>query len=210
MDYFLEKVTAFVTRDTEHGPQLLLFEHPVAGIQLPAGTVEEGELHLNAVLREATEETGLHGFSIGQYIGSIDTCLPKDLRFILRTTKVYARPDCQSFDWAEFRRGISVSCHRTKDGYSHVTYEEGDQYPNPNYITYSITGWVPSGILAKCERRYLYHLTYNGDCSEQWSLHCDNHLFHLFWAPLEDLPCIIKCQQEWLDYATKTLGYRFG
>ena len=39
----LEKVTAFILHQ-EHGEtELLLFEHPTAGIQIPAGTVEEGE-----------------------------------------------------------------------------------------------------------------------------------------------------------------------
>ena len=35
----VEKVTAFVTRQTADGFDLLLFQHPSAGIQLPAGTV---------------------------------------------------------------------------------------------------------------------------------------------------------------------------
>ena len=34
----LEKVTAFVIRSTAHGEELLLCEHPTAGIQIPAGT----------------------------------------------------------------------------------------------------------------------------------------------------------------------------
>ena len=34
-----EKVTAFVIRTANHRAELLLFEHPYAGIQIPAGTV---------------------------------------------------------------------------------------------------------------------------------------------------------------------------
>ncbi|GCE15638.1 DNA mismatch repair protein MutT [Tengunoibacter tsumagoiensis] len=60
------KVFAYIT----HQQKLLVFSHPhapEAGIQVPAGTIEEGETPEQAVLREAFEETGLthlilHGF----------------------------------------------------------------------------------------------------------------------------------------------------
>ncbi len=39
MPQIIEKLTAFVTRPTSNGYELLLFEHPTAGIQIPAGTV---------------------------------------------------------------------------------------------------------------------------------------------------------------------------
>ncbi len=40
-----EKVTAFVTRMSPRGMEVLLFQHPSAGIQVPAGTVEADEHH---------------------------------------------------------------------------------------------------------------------------------------------------------------------
>ena len=40
----IEKATAFITRRTTSGDGLLLFEHPPAGIQIPAGMVEVGEI----------------------------------------------------------------------------------------------------------------------------------------------------------------------
>ena len=51
----IEKVTAFVTRRHASGDELLLLQHPHAGIQIPADTVEP----CDAVLRQASEETGL-------------------------------------------------------------------------------------------------------------------------------------------------------
>ena len=45
----VEKVTAFITRRVDDGCELLLFEHPVGGVQIPAGTVEPGEAHDVAV-----------------------------------------------------------------------------------------------------------------------------------------------------------------
>jgi 8-oxo-dGTP pyrophosphatase MutT (NUDIX family) len=53
-----EKVVVYITQDD----RLLVFrhtEHPEAGIQVPAGTVEVGEDLKGAAIREACEETGL-------------------------------------------------------------------------------------------------------------------------------------------------------
>lgn len=59
MSSVVEKVTAFITRERTGVKELLLFKHPTAGIQIPAGTVEEGETPEKAVKREVYEETGL-------------------------------------------------------------------------------------------------------------------------------------------------------
>ena len=67
----IEKVIAYIT----YGDKLLIFSHPrypEAGIQVPAGTVEEGEPLEEAALREAREETGLAGLKIQSYLGVRD------------------------------------------------------------------------------------------------------------------------------------------
>jgi RimJ/RimL family protein N-acetyltransferase/8-oxo-dGTP pyrophosphatase MutT (NUDIX family) len=53
------KVVAFVTRDGPSGAELLTFDHPNAGVQVPAGTLEAAENPLDGARREAWEETGL-------------------------------------------------------------------------------------------------------------------------------------------------------
>lgn len=65
----VQKVAAYIT----HGKQLLVFSHvgdPRAGIQIPAGTVSEGEDLDKAVLREAFEETGLDDLRIESFLGT--------------------------------------------------------------------------------------------------------------------------------------------
>jgi 8-oxo-dGTP pyrophosphatase MutT (NUDIX family) len=57
-------VTALITRPGPDGPELIVFDHGVAGVQLPAGTVEEGEPFEDAVVREAWEETGALGLEL--------------------------------------------------------------------------------------------------------------------------------------------------
>ena len=62
------KVFAYITA----GDHLLIFRHPFvpeAGLQVPAGTVEEGELLTEAVLREAVEETGLSALTLVGNLG---------------------------------------------------------------------------------------------------------------------------------------------
>ena len=62
------KVFAYVT----HGDLLLVFRHPnapQAGLQVPAGTVRDGEPPEEAVMREVTEESGLDDVVLIRLLG---------------------------------------------------------------------------------------------------------------------------------------------
>ncbi|HEX6384587.1 MAG TPA: NUDIX domain-containing protein [Anaerolineae bacterium] len=68
MTIIKRKVFAYIT----HGNRLLVFshpDHPEAGIQVPAGSIKEGERLGAAVLREAFEETGLDGLELVAFLG---------------------------------------------------------------------------------------------------------------------------------------------
>jgi len=196
----VEKVTAFITRRSEHGHDLLLFEHPFAGVQIPAGTVKSAESPEQAVVREAAEETGLTLLPITRYLGCTETRLPEGHRIIAASTKVYARPDVMSFDWACLRQGITVTIERKAGEFSQVTYEEPDRATAPQYISMCITGWVPDGVLAGTRKRHFFHLEFHGHAEERWTVRADNHTFTLFWASLAALPEIIHPQDEWLEF----------
>jgi len=64
----ISKVLAYIT----HANRLLVFSHPhspEAGIQVPAGTLKDGERPEDAVLREAHEETGLTHLELAGFLG---------------------------------------------------------------------------------------------------------------------------------------------
>lgn len=73
-----DKVLCYVVRDG----RLLVFRHTEysyeeVGIQVPAGTIEQGETPEEAALREAREETGLTEFRIVRKLGEADyDCRP--------------------------------------------------------------------------------------------------------------------------------------
>ncbi|QHE51772.1 NUDIX domain-containing protein [Pontibacillus sp. HMF3514] len=62
----IQKAYGYITREKKGKPQVLVFQLPIpeAGIQIPKGTVKEGEAPEQAVVREMKEETGLHNLSL--------------------------------------------------------------------------------------------------------------------------------------------------
>jgi 8-oxo-dGTP pyrophosphatase MutT (NUDIX family) len=192
------KVTALVVRAQPAGAEILLFQHPYAGIQIPAGTIEPGEAPAAAALREAFEETGLAAFAGVQPLGYRDEVAPDDLRMIVRPATVYSRPDAGSFDWTRIRTGITVRQEREANGFAQITYEEWERAAEPPHVSYRITGWTPTTNLATAWRRHFFLLRHDQATPERWEVETDHHRFTLFWAPLASPPAIWPPQDTWL------------
>jgi len=200
MVQIIQKVTAFVTRGMKPHRDLLVFRHPYAGFQIPAGTVEPGESAAAAALREVREETGLTAVQIEEAWGYQDETLPVDHGVIIPPATVYARPDRKSFDWVLITAGIQVQVNREAAGFTQITFIENDQEPHPEYVSLQITGWVPNEKLAKIRRRHFFHLEFSGESPQNWTHFADHHHFEPFWAPLNNLPELISPQDQWLKY----------
>ena len=69
------------------------------GIQIPAGTVEEGEDIEAAVKRETYEETGLQFVEVENYLGCFENELENNQRIIAETTQVYIEPNLDAIPY---------------------------------------------------------------------------------------------------------------
>ena len=187
----LGKVTALVTRETKVLPEILVFRHPSAGIQLPAGTVEIHESFTDAVIREVSEETGLTQATIRKFLG--ERTVHEGRSFILQSTKLLKRPCLQSeTSEVDVVRGHSCQVQRTCEAFSFVML--GDQ------STSASTGWILTSNLTNTVVRQFYHLTCEEDTRPNWTKRADlNHEFKCYWTPLSPRPKIHPAQQNWID-----------
>jgi 8-oxo-dGTP pyrophosphatase MutT (NUDIX family) len=192
------KVTALIVRGGSGEAELLLFQHPHAGIQIPAGTIEPDETPETALLREAAEETGLTGFATVEPLGYRDELLPPDERVTAQTTLLYTRPASDHSYGLAIRSGIGVRVEREDAGFMQISYEEWETDSTPPYVSYRLTGWVPEATLAIGRRRHFFLLRYEHSTPERWQVDTDNHRFTLFWAPLAALPAIASSQAHWV------------
>ncbi len=202
MTSMVEKVTAFVTRECNGVKELLLFRHPRAGVQIPAGTVEDGENPETAVKREVYEETGLRNVKIEKSLGCVENELGENERIIAKTTQVYSRPSLSSIAYKEeLTRGLTVNYNSKHKEFTLVSYIEYDRVPDPTCIRCKIAGWVPSEHVSARKTRYFFLLTTLGETAQEWEVNGDReHVFKLFWAPISATPPIIPPQDKWLDY----------
>lgn len=202
MPDIVRKVTAFIVRQGSAGRDLLLFQHPNAGIQLPAGTVELGEDLETAVLRETTEETGLTQIEIVRCLGGIDNELAPNEIVLTQPIQVRSEPHLDALPFRyRFTRGVSLTLTgRRAPGFVEIEYTETDQFPNPTEIVLYIVGWVPETAVSTHKTRTFFELACHEQTPDRWSLPSDGgRIFAPFWAPLTALPPLVPPQHRWLE-----------
>ena len=204
MNDTIQKVTAFITREKDGVKELLVFKHPTAGIQIPAGTVEEGEDIETAVKREAYEETGLQFVEIENYLGCFENELEDSQRIIAETTQVYIEPNLTAIPYKrKLPKGLTVNYLSTREDFTHISYieYEYDKFHKPIRIDTNITGWIPNENLRAEKKRHFFLMSTQEKTEDAWELKSDQgHIFKPYWTPLSPKPNIISPQNKWLDF----------
>ena len=204
MNEVIQKVTAFIVRDRGGVKELLVFKHPTAGVQIPAGTVEKGEDIETAVKRETYEETGLQFVEIENYLGCFENELEDNQRIIRETTQVYIEPNLTAIPYKrKLPKGLTVDYLSTQGDFTHISYieYEYDKFHKPIRIDTNITGWIPNENLSVQKRRHFFHLSTQEETADAWELKSDQgHIFKPYWTPLSPKPNIISPQNKWLDF----------
>ena len=192
MNQIIQKVTAFIVRERGGVKELLVFKHPTAGVQIPAGTVEIGEDIETAVKREAYEETGLQFVEIEAYLGCFENELENNQRIIVETTEVYIEPNLTAIPYKrKLPKGLTVDYLSTQEDFTHISYieYEYDEFYKPTCIDANITGWVPNENISTKKKRHFFLLTTQEETANAWELKSDlGHIFKPYWTPLSPKP----------------------
>lgn len=189
----LGKVTSFVvTADKPH--HLLVFKHPTAGLQLPAGTVEPGETPLTAARREVAEETGLSVQSRGVVLGEAVNELELDRAVVVETVDSGGE---------RFRRGhrVKVLDRNEARGTVQIREEIFDYDTTPPKLLSFTDGEVSANALAYRIRRTFVLFVEQVQTAEPWIQRADGHDFTVQWRKLtSDIPLAdgAKNQKKWL------------
>ena len=212
MNEVIQKVTAFIVRERRGVKQLLVFKHPTAGVQIPAGTVERDEDIETAVKRETYEETGLQFVEIENYLGCFENELEKNQRIIAETTRVYIEPNLTAIPYKRrLPKGLTVDYLSTGEDFTHISYiaYEFDEFHKPTCIDTNITGWIPNGNLSVQKKRHFFLMSTQEETADAWELKSDQgHIFEPYWTPLSPKPQIIPPQNKWLDFVYERILIR--
>ena len=204
MNEVIQKVTAFIVRERDGIRELLVFKHPTAGVQIPAGTVEKDEDIETAVKREVYEETGLQLVEIKDYLGCFENELEAGERIIAETTQVYIEPNLRAIPYKrKLPKGLTVDYLSIQEDFTHISYieYEYDKFHKPIHIDTHIIGWVPNESLSAKKKRHFFLMSTQEETADTWELKSDQgHIFKPYWTPLSPKPQIISPQDRWLDF----------
>lgn len=192
----IKKVTVFVISE-ESPSRILLFRHPLAGIQLPAGTVEPGEEILDAARREVWEETGLKVMSQGKVLGSRTEELEENQVVMMHDVRTARLDRCDDVK-ATFCRGHKAWVIGSRPGEVHLKVETYDYNATPPLVSSSIEGWVDAGAVVDSIERTFVVFKHRGNTNDSWERYADGHVFQVFWTECQEAS-LVEGQQSWLD-----------
>jgi 8-oxo-dGTP pyrophosphatase MutT (NUDIX family) len=201
----LRKVTAFVTRGRGREAELLVFRHGISGVQVPAGTVEQGESFEAAVVRETMEETGLTGDLLPTRLGQRTYSLPQNQAVLRRQVALRVAPadDAHQLTNWPLAPGVPLRVLDRAEGYVRVAFELRDLEDDPETGTVyvRVEGWLPEDAVGSAGQvREFFHIAFDGSTSRTWDVWAEGrYTFHLYWEPLMPRPALVRGQDEWLN-----------
>jgi 8-oxo-dGTP pyrophosphatase MutT (NUDIX family) len=194
----IEKVAAFITRDVRNfgvtTRQLLVFEHahPLAGVQVPAGTVDPPESLAAAVLREVAEEAGPTTVTV-------------------QSDPVRAPLELAADEWYLDLHSEGRAMLRTYDVASpivHIAREYGSRIllAGTQRNGDRVEWWTPRHSVTRDVRRWLYHLQLTAPAPDTWHRAFDEpEPWHFSWVPLERAS-LAGVQSDWLALMRQKLS----
>jgi len=202
----VEKVTAFITRWQGDGPELLVLQHPLTGLQLPAGTVEFNETLENALLREVAEEVDLVDIKIVECFGSIESTLSGKERVVLLMTKLFSSPTFDSSsEGYMLERGSQVRVTDNIGKFSGVLCDPLDSHEQPPVRRQNVSGYIRSSVLGTQIRRHMFQLKPTACIPDVWQTEADGHVFEFCWLKLDPRPVLHPDHSKWLDLIYESL-----
>ena len=193
----MDKITSFVLRNNRS--EILLFQHEDYTIQLPAGSIENGEDILDAGVREAIEETEINKNAI---LGkNMINCITNDLEnnevVIEVKADLYSRPIKTSMKWCAIPRGITVQKIKENSDFIQVKYEDWNNELEKDYITFGVLGWIEKANIGFKKNRHYCMIDVN-DSRNEWEVKNDHHVFYCRWIPIDKLPQDIYPNNKWI------------
>jgi 8-oxo-dGTP pyrophosphatase MutT (NUDIX family) len=175
------KVTAFITRLGANGPELCVFDHPSAGVQLPAGTLGPDEDVCDGALREAFEETGLDDLQIRCEVAVLPAVQPG--------TGIINRPS-------------EVGGQTIPPGYlARVLAQDSSQ---AHVEVDGVQGLIQLDALSFDAVRHLVHVVLEAAAPDEWYVTTPDgggHCWRCHWLDVADTVTLTASQQPWLEVA---------
>lgn len=175
-----EKVSVFVLRETANGTELLTFLHPLAGRQIPSGSVEPEEPPEAAAAREVQEETGVGNLKELKQIGRSDEHLLRQAVALCDAVLI----DDLGTQIDRIQRGHRVSVETVQNRRLRVSRLVYDFNAEPPCQLPQPTGWAKRDEFAEQISRYFYVANVANDGINKWQQSADGHVFEVEWCVL--------------------------